>query len=426
MPTNRTSCGTDDSSAAAGGGPWRGTLGAWRRALAVFAVAAAASAARAESISTDVIALGWQTEHADVVAIVTVTGAVRDEEWGALAVEVRIEEPVRGTVGAGTAAVVMVPDDRRGLPWRQGVRHLAFLRAWPERDRDAAPRFAPVSGSFSLRRLTDDGPEARFPAIVRQIGATLDERGAVRDPAALRALLVTWMEDPDAGIAWSAATDFVRHRELHDTLTDEERTRIREAYRLRPAGKRTKAALAFAVASARPESAARALVDSLIEPQARLVRADVAEALRRLMDPQTTSLLLARLDSAQSAEAVEDLLSALGTIGGHAAADAVVARLADARPGVRVEAAHATGRIAQNVRAGDPLARIEARPNLLALLDAATTHNERRAALWALAQLDDADAWAALRRVASESTDADVRRIAAQYLARPRQSLLLD
>ena len=55
----------------------------------------------------------------------------------------------------------------------------------------------------------------------------------------------------------------------------------------------------------------------------------------------------------------------------------------------------------------------------------ARTINERKAATWALAQIDDEDAQAALRRLEREHPNADVRRFAERYRERPRLSLIL-
>jgi hypothetical protein len=55
----------------------------------------------------------------------------------------------------------------------------------------------------------------------------------------------------------------------------------------------------------------------------------------------------------------------------------------------------------------------------------AASREEVRASLWCLAQLDEAEAWAALRRVAAEDPREEARRAAERFLRNPRQSLIL-
>lgn len=391
--------------------------------LSIALLAAAAASASAETISAEAVALGWQTENAAQVFVGT---AESDREGaGGFELTLRVEEPIRGDLRAGASAMVGFPPHLDGKPWTQGARYLCFLEPAPA-EAGAAPRFRLVSGAYGLRTLPAEGPQARFPQIARDVAATLDAAGRVADPAALRGLLVRWMGDADPGIAWSAATDFVRHEELHAALTPEERAAILAAYRRQPIGKATKAALALAVSAARPPSAAEALADTLLDRDAHLVRGAVAEALRRLRDPATEALLARRLETA-GAPARKSLLVALGAVGASESVFVARRSLGDAETAVRAEAAHALGRIARNVRDADVSARVEGREDLERLAAAAKTSDERRAALWALAQLDQPEAWDALRRVAADETAAEEARAwAKRFLERPRVSLLLE
>ena len=68
-------------------------------------------------------------------------------------------------------------------------------------------------------------------------------------------------------------------------------------------------------------------------------------------------------------------------------------------------------------------------PAEIRLLAVTKTRNvdEVRAAIWALAQLDDPQAYVALRRIAAEKDRPEaVREYAARILERPRVSLILD
>lgn len=396
-----------------------------RKLFAPVLLAAAALAARAETISSEAVALGWQTENAAQVFVGTAERETEPAGHGGREVTLRVLDPIRGTLAANAEATVVVASHGIEKPWALGSRYLCFLD--PEPSTAGAPqRFRLVAGAFSLRPAGGSGPEARFPGIVREIAATLDASGSVKDPAALRALLVGWMEDADPGVAWSAATDFCRHEDLHAGLSDAERGRIVAAYARCPIGKTTKQALAFAVAATRHPSAAEALVTTLLEPDARLVRGDVAEALRRLRDPSAETLIGRRLATADAA-ARKSLLVALGAAGTEASVPAGRRSLLDEDAAVRAEAAHALGRIARTVRERDASARLGVRDDLAQALAAAKTDDERRAALWALAQLDDPEAWKILRSAAADEAAPEVVRKSAQrWLRTPRVSLILD
>lgn len=392
--------------------------------LALLALSARPS--RAETVNAETAALGWQTEHAPIVVLATADVPADDGGHDAAReITLRVSESIRGTLAAGATAVVEIPAASHVTLPAAGAACLVFLAPTPP-DADAAPRFRLVSGGFGLRAVDGDGPESRFPGIVRRIAATLDTEGRVTDARTLRADLVAWTQDSDPGIAWSAATDLVRHEELHDGLTDADRVAIVGAYRRCPIGKMTKHALALAAAITRHETAAAALIDTLAEDGAASVRGGVAVALRRLRDPKAETLIAKRIADAPPAVR-KNLLVALGAIGTEACAPAVRLTLVDDTETVRTEAARAAGLVARNVREADPEARVALRADLEHAFTNAKSDGERRAVLWALAQQDEADAWAALRRVAADEEQSEtVRAAAADYLRAPRVSLLLD
>jgi hypothetical protein len=403
----------------------------------VIAAAAAlsfpAGFARAETRDATTVTLGWQTEHADLVLVAVVadeTTAPGDPDAGGAAgansgagagaapadadhpdreIVLRVELGVKGDAAVGSTVRVRLPDHGLGSAWRPLVPHLVFLRAVRAPD-GTVLHHVPVSGAFSVRAVEPGTAEARFPALVAGLRDVLESP----DPAALRGLLVAWMEDADPGVAWSAATDFVRRTDLHAGLTDAERARIVAAYRAQPIGKTTKEALAYAAAATRTPDAVRALVDSLLLPDAHRIRGPVAEALRRIDSPETERLLASRLAelspptaptggtqdappgtaggtpggtgatgaagttgatggtgaagatavppvATASAPAVAQrcaLLGALAVVGGTTAVSEVRALLTDAAPAVRVEAAAALGGMARNARLRDPEARL--------------------------------------------------------------------
>jgi hypothetical protein len=386
--------------------------------LTLAALLPRGGAARAESHDAATVALGWQTENADVVAVAVLTGETLDAASGERAADFRVDRTIKGDAAVGAALHVAHAGRGAESALHVGAPHLVFLR------RAGVADFAPISGAFSMRPLDPDTPAARFPDLVAAMRAALDSK----DASVLRTLLVQWMEDADPGVAWSAATDFVRHVELHASLPAADGARIVAAFRRQPVGKTTKDALAFAVAATRSPEAASALVESLLLPDASRIRGAVAEALRESDDPTAEPALVAALVDATPAQRCA-LLGALGTVGATGAAPAVTALLADGDGSVRVEAAAALGGMARNARAKDPQARLGVADALTSRISgkAAETlpENEFRAVLWALAQLDEVPAFDALRKIAASSAREAVRDYAARLLARPRQSLVL-
>lgn len=396
-------------------------LAALALALAASLVAAISPVAASTHDATTVT-LGWQTEAADEIVVGFVVpgseGAARPEMGD---VEFRVDRPIKGELTAGASVRIRLDGHGRDTPWRAGLAHLVFLRRGDAKS--GVPQIhVPVSGDFSVRALPAGSAEERFPALVATLRETLD----AKDAAALRSLLVTWMEDADPGVAWSAATDFVRHRELAAALPESESARIVAAFRRQPLGKATKGALALAVAATRSADAAPALVEALLVPGASSIRAVVGEALRRLDDPAGPSLVATRLADATAAQRPV-LLGALAVAGGAPEAPAVRPLLADADATVRAEAAAALGSLARNARARDADARLGVARALTERLQRAAElpEDEIRALLWALAQLDEPGAFDAVRAAAADETlPAPVRDWAASLAARPRQSLV--
>jgi hypothetical protein len=393
-------------------------------ATVAAALLAAAPGARAESHDPQHLAFGWLTENADAV-VVAVASADRTGEGRLRLVTLTVEESLRGTLAAGAEATLEVQDVGEAVPYALGARHLAFLRALPVAEGQPA-RFGLLSGEFGIRAVPAAGPEARFPDVCRRIAATLDARGAVRESARYRMLLVETLEDADAGIAWSGATDLVRHEEMHAELTGDEKRRIVRAFVRQPIGRDTKKALALAAAATRDPEAAPALVASLLHPRSRETRIEVGEALRRLADPAAAELLAKALPAAETAVR-ETLLNVLGALGASGVGAAAAARdaLSDPVPSVRVEAAQALGLLARAQHRADPDAALVGRAELARAVATASTENELLANVWALAQYDEPEAYEALRRLAASDERAVVRKAAERYLANPRLSLVL-
>lgn len=392
-------------------------------AAAVLVSSALASVVRAETHDDETVALAYQTEHADAVLVADLDSVTDDGALGGREITFSVRETLRGDAATDARVVVVFPDLGHGTPWREGARHLLFLRRL-DVPAGVATRYEPVTGTLSFFVLPADGPENRMPGMVRELVSMLGRGTTVARPDALRQLLVRWMEDDEPGVVWSAATDFVHHERLHGALTEQEGKRIVEAYRRHPVGKRSKHALALATAATRHAHAGRALVDSLLGPDASQIRGMVCDALARLDDPAVPALLHAALRVAPP-ERRPWLVTAIGSVGVEPSVSVVKPLLIDPSRQVRVEAAHALGRIARRVRERDSEDRIAAHGALHAFALTARTKNEQKASLWALAQLDAPDAYAILRKLATHDVRPDVRRFARRYLDRPRLSLIL-
>jgi HEAT repeat protein len=198
------------------------------------------------------------------------------------------------------------------------------------------------------------------------------------------------------------------------------------AFERQPIGKETKKVLALAAAATRAPSAGTALVNALLHPRAREIRIEVGEALRRLASPDAVAFLVQQLEVATPEQAV-NLLNALGTAAPDSVAAAEAARrhVLHPQPAVRIEAAHALGLIARVRFRENPVAELDGRPALMTALSRAGSENEQLAAVWALAQFDEPEAYAALRQLATHDDRPLVRRAAERYLANPRLSLVL-
>lgn len=389
--------------------------------LACVVLATVFSAPRTAVGSQDprALAFGWLVEHADAVVVATVTADRSTKTKGLHEFTLVVDDAIRGPLERDATAKVLVQDHGEGVSYTLQHKHLAFLRALPATE-DEPHRWVLVSGAFGMRPVPASGPEARFPGICRTIAETLE------DADAYRTLLVGLIEDGDPGIAWSAATDLVRHAEMHDALTLDERQRIVAAFERQPIGKATKKALALAAAATRDAAATPALVRSLLLPRAREIRIEIGVALRRLESPDTVGLLAQALESAEPQQTV-NLVNALGTAAPASAAAAAVAHghVLSVDPAVRVEAAHALGLIWRKLHRANPQGRLSGWEELLTALDQPRTKNEQLAAVWALAQCDEQQVYEALQELATSDERPLVRQAAKRYLANPRLSLVL-
>jgi HEAT repeat protein len=120
-----------------------------------------------------------------------------------------------------------------------------------------------------------------------------------------------------------------------------------------------------------------------------------------------------------------DLLLVLGSVGAAESVDVARACVSSKSVEVRLEAAHALGRIARTVREAKPDAKVSGATDLEGMLASAKDRKSQQAALWALAQLQDPEAVALLTKLAKDDEREFVRTWAGRYRARPRLSLIL-
>jgi len=322
-------------------------------------------------------------------------------------------------VETGVSVVVGYTDLGHRPPWQAGQSHLLFLSR-----RAGKSVFRPVSGPYSIRAIPESGAVARLPEMARKIVATLKTESKDADLDALRTLLVGWLSDPESGVVWSAATDFVRRRDLHEGLTGDQRKQVLAAFVGHPYGKSSKDALVMAVAAAKPAGAGAALIDALAAESGRTIRGSVSDALMELSDPTVPALIAAKFGKAADSSKA-DLLTVLGAVGGSESVDVARAHVTSTSVEVRIEAAHALGRIARTVREEKPDATVSGTTDLTGMLATAKDRKGQQAALWALAQLMDPEAVALLTKLSKDDEREFVRTWAGLYRDRPRLSLIL-
>jgi len=379
--------------------------------LAALAAAGVPPAgARAETVPLDSLTVGSLVERSDAVVIVTAQAADDDRSpsppaggEGGDAVErtFAVTETLRGTVGDDSVSVTLPVRTGGAEAVRQGERYLAFLVRRGTGDWTTLPL------PWGLRSLADPdvSPLADY---ARTFASCLGPDGRVARPAELAEALVVGLASDASGIPFCAGRDLLRHgEELGPGLTSAQRIRVTDALRRPRKIDQDFVAIALAAGEFGGPGTDGALVDRLLQDDVRPQRLNVVDALRRCADTSTVARLVDEMEGAHDARRA-DLANALGRLGLREAVPSLVRLLGDPATAVRVEAAHSVGLLARDLRAvrpgDDPEAArprlVEALDGVLALTRSATTDNERRASLWALAQLDFPAAWDALRRIA--------------------------
>lgn len=390
------------------------------RALFLAAVLfGSAAVTYAESREADAVTLGALTRSADAVVVVRAPEqpeAVRD---GRALWRFSVESLVRGEVPAEEIEV-----ETSAVPGtvRPRGEHLVFL------SRDDAGGWTLRDEVYGVRDLgVPDAAE--LGAHVLRYSELVGPDGRAADEPALAEHLVRSLESVSPGVAYAAGRDVVHHEEVLPHFDASHRVRLAAALRRDRKPDRDVAGLVTAAGLVGGEEIASALVTRLRDGAWHVRRAELTDALGRVSSLPVLAALtrdVSRLDAPLRG----DVAAAVGKLGLRDGHRSLVALLRDGDEAVRAEACHALGRLARSVRRPTeeteerrPL--VEARPHLATVVRDSADDSTRRAALWALAQIDHAAAWDELRTF-EESDDAWVRRWAKHYLAQPRVSLVLD
>jgi hypothetical protein len=390
----------------------------------IVVVVASATSSRAESTDIDAVTIGAMIERSDVV-VVADAAAAATVAGDAPTWTFRVTESLRPGAAPVEVRVVLRGSDASAVV-RPGASHLLFLTA------AAGGAYRPVAVPWGVRDATD-GAVKPLVDYARRYGAALGPGAAITKPVDLAALLVESLASPASGVPACAGLDLLRHQELVEKLTPAQRQAVDAALARPRKGDLDLAGIIDAAGVAGTSASDEFLVARLVDPSTRHLRLNVTAALRRHARPELVDLLARRLVDATDDQRA-DLVNALGRVDLRAASPHLVLALRDASPAVRVEAAHSLGLLARVVREPKPGVDVEAPRDKLdealkPLTDAvavAKTEREKKSLLWALAQIDTADAWTALKSLRDESTDGRVRELAAQYALHPRVELIFE
>jgi len=387
-------------------------------------VAVLATAAQAESVDVDSVSVGAMLERSDVVVVADASAAAAAADDGRTWT-FRVTESLRPGAAPVEVRVVLRGSDAAATV-RPGASHLLFLTA------ATGGAYRPTAVPWGVRDATA-GDVKPLVDYARRYAAALGPDAAVAKPADLAALLVESLASPASGVPACAGRDLVRHQELVEKLTPAQRQAVDAALARPRKGDLDLAGIIDAAGVAGTAASDEVLVARLVDPATRHLRLNVASALRRHARPELVDVLALRLVGATDDQRA-DLVNALGRLDLRAASPHLVKALRDASPAVRVEAAHSLGLLARVVRAPKPGVDVEAPRDKLddalkPLTDAvaaAKTEREKKSTLWALAQIDTADAWTALKALRDEAADGRVRELAGYFVLHPRVELILE
>jgi hypothetical protein len=391
---------------------------AFASCLAVAAIAAvlAPLPARAESRSEEDCTPLALLRRAGVAVLARGAAPAPDAEPGTVGVLV-VEEVLRGGAKAGDRLEVAASTDREDARVPPGGRWVAVLDPRPD------GRWTLVAGGMGLF----DCPEGPAGASSLEILRALVEHGVAGLPAegpgraALRAALVRATGEGDARLRSGAALDLLREPGLLGSCTAGEREALARAFVAAGPTDVARGHLVRALAILKVPGTAERIAGALAGPGGGILKRQAGLALKDLEDPDAVRLVAARLAGANPAVRVA-VAGALGWSTRKEARPALEALLADAAVPVRLEAIVGLGRLRAPEAAAALLRRFRNE-------DGTTPGPERdarlrRAVAWALAQCDEGEAWAALRRARDSDPELGYRSFLGDLLANPRREFV--
>jgi len=390
--------------------------------LALFLVALFAAAATAGTIDEHRRSLGWQAEHGEVVVIGEVRSRTVDpEEMGVHRATVHVAERLKGPADL-PATLTVIWTGEAGPSVADGRRAIFFLLAVPEDRRPAGmtgPFHALVVGPFSAVAV---GGGAADPQVgfVRERLALVARRA---DAVEVRKHLLAGMAAPSRVVVFSAALDFARRDGVEEGLTEADVAAVVTAFARHAKIDRVKRALVGALGATQSRGAIPTLAEFVLAGDARPLRGTIGDALERIGDASAIKALESGMKSDRAAVRA-DVVNLLGRTGLAAGTAVVVKALGDPAGEVRVEAGLAVGELARAFRARkeDAPAAADA---LAAAFDKAAAAKEKKALLWAAAQLDTQAGYAIVRKAAADDADPAMREFARRVLENPRRRIVL-
>ncbi len=373
--------------------------------------------AGAETQETDAITLGSMAERADFVGLAEAVAPAEGEGTWTL----RVTERWRGS---GVPLEIRLRTRPAGL--LVGAEYMVLAAA----GEDAV--YTPLSSTYGVRKTAGE-EAAPLVAYTRAYVASLGAPEREEDASALRAHLVSSLASESSGVPFSAGRDLLRRTDLHAALTNAQRAEVSTAI-ARPRKPDADLASILLAGVLGDDRADAALVARLLDPSSRHLRRHITHSLALRATPALVQTLVGELKGATTAQR-QDIANALGRLERPEALAQLLLFLRDPSVEVRVESAHGLGLLARAVRRApaDDAVPLDAershldaaREPLRTVVNTAKSQNERKAAVWALAQIDTPESWALVRKMAAEHAHEDVRRFATQYLSRPRVALLL-
>jgi hypothetical protein len=377
-------------------------------------VAALAASAVAGTVDEHRLSLDWQAATADVVAIGEIAGRVlAEKELGFHRATVRISERLKGPEDLA-ATVTVVWTGEAGPSIEDGVRALFFLSTVPDERRPVGfegPLFRLVTGPFSAVKA---GPV--------EVAFVKNRIALLTLPAGLPAVRMHLLEGMAAGsrlVVFSAALEFSTVLGISDTEVQV----VVDAFRKQRKPDRTKRVLAAALGATKSRKAIAPLAEYVLAGNARSLRGTIGDALARIGDKAAVAALEPGMKSTRATTRA-DVVNILGRMRLATGSAIVVKALGDTAGEVRVEAGLAVGELARSLRARKQDAP-DAAQALAAALSKAVDVREKKAILWAAAQLDTQAGYDIVRKVATDDTDRVIRDFARRTLKNPRKALVL-